>query len=70
MDMITVELQFPPKQVTQLDEIARTRQIVLTEAIQLAVIEWLEEQDRLTQVRVKKKEESTNIHAKTSRTYP
>lgn len=50
---MTVELQFSPEQVNQLEKFARTRQIALTEAIQLAVIEWLEEQDRLTQARVK-----------------
>lgn len=53
MDTMTVELQFSPEQVNQLEKFARTRQIALTEAIQLAVIEWLEEQDRLTQARVK-----------------
>lgn len=53
MDTITVELKFSPEQVTQLDEVVRTRQIVLTEAIQLAVTEWLEKQYRLTQARTK-----------------
>jgi hypothetical protein len=48
---LTVELTFSPEQVTQLDEVARTRQIVVMEAIQLAVTEWLEKQYRLTQAR-------------------
>jgi len=48
---LTVELTFSPEQVTQLDEVARMRQIVPTEAIQLAVAEWLEKQYRLIQAR-------------------
>lgn len=63
MDTITVELQFSPEQVNQLDEIARTRQIVLTEAIQLAVTEWLEKQYRLTQARTKMRQLGQGIGA-------
>lgn len=48
---LTVELTFSPEQVMQLDEVARTRQIVVTEAIQLAVTEWLEKQYLLIEAR-------------------
>lgn len=51
LSTMTVKLTFSSEQVTQLDEVARTRQIVVTEAIQLAVTEWLEKQYRLIEAR-------------------
>lgn len=53
MNTMTVELTFSPEQFTQLDEVARTRQMILAETIQLAVIEWLEKQQRLARARTK-----------------
>lgn len=63
MNTITVELQFSPEQVSQLDEVTRTRQIILTEAIQLAVTEWLEKQYRLTQARAKMRQLGQGVGA-------
>ena len=53
MNTMTVELTFSPEQVVQLDEVAHTRQMILTETIQLAVTEWLEKQQRLARARNK-----------------
>ncbi len=53
MNPMTVELTFSPDQFIQLDEVARTRQLILSETIQLAVTEWLENQQRLAHARTK-----------------
>jgi hypothetical protein len=53
MDTMTVDLKLSPDQIEQLDEVARSRQLILAEAVQLAVIEWLDQEWRLYQARQK-----------------
>lgn len=56
MNTITVELNFSPEEVSQLDEVARAHDLILAETIQLAVTEWLEKQYRLKQARTQMRE--------------
>ena len=53
MTMMTIDLTLSTAQLSQLDEVARTRQIIMSEAIQLAVTEWLDRQWRLHEARQK-----------------
>jgi len=53
MSIINVELNFSPKQISQLDEIARKQQITLAETLQLIVTQWLEQQSQLFLARSK-----------------
>jgi len=43
MSTMTIDLNLSHDQLSQLDEVARSRQLVVSEAIQLAVTEWLDQ---------------------------
>lgn len=53
MTTMTIDLKLSPDQLMQLEEVTRTRQMIATDAIQLAVTEWLDQQWRLQQARQK-----------------
>ena len=53
MTTMTIDLTLSTDQLSQLDEVARTRQIIVSEAIQLAITEWLDQQWRLHEARQK-----------------
>lgn len=53
MTTVTIDLQLSTEQMEQLTEVAQVRQSAVSETLQLAVIEWLEQQWQLHQARQK-----------------
>ncbi len=50
-ETVLVELELPTSQYEQLTSLARARQLTVVEIAHAAIVEWLENQDRLQQAR-------------------
>lgn len=53
MTTLTVDLQLSTEQIAQLQEMAQVRQSDLSDTLQFAIVEWLEQQWQLHQARQK-----------------